>query len=36
VVSLHASKFGKPIYERNGFEPSTEMMLRVDGSSVGE
>jgi len=31
VVSLHASKFGKPLYERNGFEPSTEMMLRLDG-----
>lgn len=29
VVSLHASKFGRPIYERNGFEPSTEMMLRL-------
>ncbi len=36
VVSLHASKFGRPIYERNGFEASTEMMLRLDGSSVGE
>jgi GNAT superfamily N-acetyltransferase len=30
VVSLHASKFGRPIYERNGFEASTEMMLRLD------
>ncbi len=29
VVSLHASKFGRPIYERNGFEASTEMMLRL-------
>lgn len=28
VVSLHASKFGKPLYERNGFEPTSEMMLR--------
>ncbi|HEY6412119.1 MAG TPA: GNAT family N-acetyltransferase [Edaphobacter sp.] len=28
VVSLHASKFGKPLYERNGFEPTNEMMLR--------
>lgn len=36
VVSLHASKFGKPLYECNGFEASTEMMLRLDGSSVGE
>jgi GNAT superfamily N-acetyltransferase len=30
VVSLHASKFGKPIYERNGFAPSTEMLLRQE------
>ena len=30
VVSLHASKFGRPIYERNGFEESTEMMLRLE------
>jgi GNAT superfamily N-acetyltransferase len=28
VVSLHASKFGKPLYERNGFELSNEMILR--------
>jgi len=28
VVSLHASKYGKPIYERNGFELSNEMILR--------
>jgi len=28
VVTLHASKFGKPIYEQNGFEMSNEMMLR--------
>jgi GNAT superfamily N-acetyltransferase len=27
VVSLHASKFGKPLYERNGFEASNEMIL---------
>lgn len=27
VVSLHASKFGKPLYERNGFEPTNEMIL---------
>ena len=32
VVSLHASKFGKPLYERNGFEPTNEMILRLDGS----
>ena len=30
VVSLHASKFGKPIYERYGFVGSTEMILRLD------
>jgi len=30
VVSLHASKFGKPLYERNGFELSNEMILRLD------
>jgi GNAT superfamily N-acetyltransferase len=30
VVSLHASKFGKPLYERNGFEPTNEMMLRLE------
>jgi GNAT superfamily N-acetyltransferase len=28
VVSLHASKFGKPLYERNGFEATNEMILR--------
>jgi len=28
VVTLHASKFGKPIYEQNGFEMSNEMRLR--------
>ncbi len=28
VVSLHASPFGKPLYERNGFELSNEMILR--------
>jgi GNAT superfamily N-acetyltransferase len=30
VVSLHASKFGKPLYERNGFEATSEMWLRLD------
>jgi GNAT superfamily N-acetyltransferase len=28
VVTLHASKFGKPIYERFGFTQTNEMMLR--------
>ncbi len=27
VVSLHASKFGKPLYERNGFKTTNEMFL---------
>jgi GNAT superfamily N-acetyltransferase len=30
VVTLHASKFGKPLYERNGFQMSNEMMLRFE------
>jgi GNAT superfamily N-acetyltransferase len=28
VVSLHASRLGRPIYERNGFEATNEMILR--------
>ena len=35
VVSLHASKFGKPLYERNGFEPTNEMILRLGDEPVG-
>jgi GNAT superfamily N-acetyltransferase len=27
VITLHASRFGRPIYERFGFTASTEMML---------
>jgi GNAT superfamily N-acetyltransferase len=30
VVTLHASKFGKPVYEQGGFKASTEMMLRTN------
>jgi GNAT superfamily N-acetyltransferase len=30
VVTLHASKLGKLVYEKNGFKPSPEMMLRLD------
>ena len=30
VVTLHASPFGRPIYEKFGFEASTEMMLRLN------
>ena len=29
VVTLHASQYGRPIYEKFGFKPSTEMMLRL-------
>ncbi len=29
VVVLHASKFGKPIYEKVGFAPTSEMMLKL-------
>jgi ribosomal protein S18 acetylase RimI-like enzyme len=28
VVTLHASRFGKPLYEQTGFEMSNEMRLR--------
>jgi GNAT superfamily N-acetyltransferase len=34
VVSLHASKFGKPLYERNGFEATNEMILRLEGKRI--
>lgn len=27
VISLHASQFGRPLYERNGFEGTNEMRL---------
>ena len=30
VITLHASRSGRPIYERFGFTQSTEMMLRTD------
>jgi GNAT superfamily N-acetyltransferase len=29
VVTLHASPFGKPIYEQFGFEQTNEMMLKL-------
>jgi GNAT superfamily N-acetyltransferase len=32
VVTLHASPFGRPIYEKFGFSQSTEMMLRLQSS----
>lgn len=34
VVSLHASKAGRPIYERFGFEGTNEMMLHLDVDAV--
>jgi GNAT superfamily N-acetyltransferase len=30
VITLHASKFGRPIYEKFGFTQSNELMLRPD------
>lgn len=33
VVTLHASKFGRPIYEKNKFKQTNEMMLRFDEST---
>ncbi len=35
VVSLHASRFGKPLYERNGFEQTNEMILQLNGEPRG-
>jgi GNAT superfamily N-acetyltransferase len=32
VVTLHASPFGRPIYEKFGFSQSTEMMLQLQTS----
>jgi GNAT superfamily N-acetyltransferase len=31
VVTLHASKFGRPVYERFGFKQHNEMVLRLNG-----
>jgi GNAT superfamily N-acetyltransferase len=33
VATLHASKFGKPIYEKNGFKGTNEMMLVLGESA---
>jgi GNAT superfamily N-acetyltransferase len=30
VVTLHASQYGRPIYEKLGFTPTTEMMFRLN------
>jgi ribosomal protein S18 acetylase RimI-like enzyme len=35
VVSLHASKFGKPLYALNGFAPTNEMILWSEGDAAG-
>lgn len=32
VVVLHASQFGRPIYEKFGFAQTNEMMLKLSGS----
>ena len=32
VISLHASKFGKPIYARDGFVQTDEMIARAAGA----
>ncbi len=32
VLTLHASKFGRPLYERHGFRLNNEMVLLSDGS----
>ena len=33
IVTLHASKFGRPLYEQHGFQPTNEMMLRPEASA---
>jgi GNAT superfamily N-acetyltransferase len=33
-IKLHAAKNARPIYERLGFEPSNEMVLRVGGDAT--
>ena len=32
VLTLHASRFGRPVYERHGFRSNNEMILLTDGS----
>ena len=36
VVSLHASHMGRPIYERNGFAGTNEMILTDKGGEEGK
>ena len=33
VLTLHASKFGRPLYEQHGFRGNNEMILLSDGST---
>jgi GNAT superfamily N-acetyltransferase len=33
VVTLHASKFGKPVYERFGFKANNEMILKPEAET---
>lgn len=33
AIRLHASPFGRPIYEKMGFTPTNEMQLRPVGNS---
>ena len=33
VITLHASKFGRPLYEQYGFRGNNEMILLTDGST---
>ena len=35
VITLHASKFGRPLYEQYGFAASDEMRLRLDADAGG-
>lgn len=32
-IVLHASRFGRPVYERLGFEPGSEMRLALDAEA---
>jgi ribosomal protein S18 acetylase RimI-like enzyme len=35
VAVLHASDAGRPLYKRNGFEPTNEMMLMMEPGRTG-
>ncbi len=36
VMSLHASEFGRPLYERNGFKSTNEMILWSEADVAGK